>query len=574
MINFDLQIRDFPFDSQSQAAVEAWRNNTHAYGSNWPVVYFIHNDDSREAYIGETLNAGKRVAQHWQNTDRQKLKVIHIMTDETFNKSVILDLEAFLIKYVSADGKYKLQNGNGGLSNFNYYNRDRYEQNFQKIWDKLKELGLVQSGIADIENSDLFKYSPYKTLTDDQQVVLNKILYSINGYLKHGLVQSILVEGGAGTGKTILAVFLIKLLADVEQDTIEDLDSADTIDIGLLHSITGQGKKLKIGFVVPMQSLRKTLKKVFKTIRGLSEDMIISPLEIADKGPFDILVVDEAHRLRRRNALSQYPVYDRVNEKLGLPKTATELDWILACSESQILFYDKEQSVRPSDIKESAFTSILNNHSVTRLQLSSQLRCLGGDDYIAYVKSVLNGTADVPHGPFENYTIKFFDDVDEMVHQINLLDEECGLSCTVAGYAWKWKTKDQPATTSLHDIEIGQGYIWNRTYVDWINSHRLSNEVGCIHTVQGYDLNYVGVIFGPEIIYDRDHNRVEVVKDNYCDSLGKAVGNDAEALREYIINIYVTLMTRGIHGAYVYVCNPDLRNYLKRYFSTEEKSHL
>ena len=141
MISFNLKIRDFPFNSQSQATVEAWKDSAHAYGKNWPVVYFLHNDDTREAYIGETLNAGKRIAQHWQNTDRQKLKVIHIMTDETFNKSVILDLEAFLIKYVSADGKYKLQNGNGGLSNFNYYNRDRYEQNFQKIWDKLKELG-------------------------------------------------------------------------------------------------------------------------------------------------------------------------------------------------------------------------------------------------------------------------------------------------------------------------------------------------------------------------------------------------------------------------------------------------
>lgn len=567
MINFNLQIRDFPFNAQSQTAVELWQENSHAYGSNWPVVYFIHNDSTREAYIGETLNVGKRIAQHWQNPDRQRLKVIHIMTDETFNKSVILDLEAFLIKYISADGKYKLQNGNGGLSNFNYYDRDKYEKNFQKIWDKLKELGLVQSGIADIENSDLFKYSPYKTLTDDQQDVLNKILYSINGYLKHGIEQSILVEGGAGTGKTILAVFLIKLLADVEQEIVEeDLESADTIDRSLLHSIVNKEQKLKIGFVVPMQSLRKTLKKVFRTIRGLSEDMIISPLEIADRGPFDILVVDEAHRLRRRNALSQYPAYDKVNQKLGLPSDATELDWILNCSKSQILFYDKEQSVRPSDIKASVFANILSDHSVTRLKLSSQLRCLGGDDYIEYVKGVLHGTVSTPHGPFENFSLKFFDDVDEMVRQINRMDQEYGLSCTVAGYAWKWITKDLPVSTSVRDIDIGQGYMWNRTYVDWINSNRLPYEIGCIHTVQGYDLNYVGVIFGPEIVYDKDHNRVEVIKDKYCDNLGKAVGNDITALRDYIINIYVTLMTRGIHGAYVYVCDVDLSHYLQRFF--------
>ena len=103
MIHFNLQIKEFPFNEQSQAAIESWRSEQHEYGANWPVVYFIHNDKTREAYIGETLNAGRRAAQHWENTDRKRLKVIHIMTDETFNKSVILDLESFLIKHNHLD---------------------------------------------------------------------------------------------------------------------------------------------------------------------------------------------------------------------------------------------------------------------------------------------------------------------------------------------------------------------------------------------------------------------------------------------------------------------------------------
>ena len=138
------------------------------------------------------------------------------MTDDTFNKSVILDLESFLIKYVSADGKYELQNGNSGLSNFDYYSRNEYEQQFLKIWEKLKELGLVRKGIKDIEDSDFFKYSPYKSLTKDQGVVLDKILYFLTGYLKKGLECTLLVEGGAGTGKTIMAVYLLKLLCDLK----------------------------------------------------------------------------------------------------------------------------------------------------------------------------------------------------------------------------------------------------------------------------------------------------------------------------------------------------------------------
>ena len=304
MISFNVQIRDFPFNENSQGLIENWKNGKREYGSNWPVVYLIHNDDTKEAYVGETLNAGKRAAQHWQVSERQRLKTIHIMTDDTFNKSVILDLESFLIKYISADGKYKLQNGNAGLSDFDYYSRNEYEQQFQKIWDSLKELGLVQSGIADIEDSDLYKYSPYKSLTKDQEIVLKKILYFLAGYLKEDLQQTIVVEGGAGTGKTILAVFLLKLISDLQNNAYEKADTSEIqeADINSVQALISK-RQLKIGFVVPQQSLRETLKKVFRTIRGLPDDMIMTPAEAAKKAkddPFDLLVCDEAHRLKRR----------------------------------------------------------------------------------------------------------------------------------------------------------------------------------------------------------------------------------------------------------------------------------
>ena len=569
MINFNLQIKDFPFNAHSQVEIESWRSGQYEYGTKWPVVYIIHNDETKEAYIGETLNAGRRAGQHWENPERQKLKVIHIMTDATFNKSVILDLESFLIKYVSADGKYKLQNGNGGLADFDYYGREEYEHQFLKIWDALKELGLVQSGIADIENSDLYKYSPYKCLTDDQQKSLNKILYQFGGYLQHGMEQTVLVSGGAGTGKTILAVFLIKLLTDLSTNNYGTDDSSEGTDVRAVKPFLTASRPLKIGFVVPMQSLRQTLKSVFKTVRGLSDEMIFSPSEIpkaATNGKFDLLVCDEAHRLRQRKALAQYPVYDKNNELLGLPKDATELDWLVACSNMQVLFYDPDQSVKPSDLSVNQLNHTLGYRSVMKLYLTSQLRCLGGDDYIAYVKKVLNGKAEKPHGPFTNYDLRFYDDVDAMMDEINRLDRECGLSCCAAGYAWEWKTKDEPKNTEIRDIEIGRGYIWNRTGTDWINSDRLPYEVGCIHTLQGYDLNYIGVIFGSEITYNSDKNRVDIISSNYKDNLGRAVKGDMEALREYIIHIYVTLMTRGIRGCFVYVCDDALRDYLRPYF--------
>ena len=595
MISFNVRIRDFPFDENSQNLIETWKNGSKEYGSNWPVVYMIHNDDTKEAYIGETLNAGRRAAQHWQTEDRQRLKTIHIMTDDTFNKSVILDLESFLIRYISADGKYRLQNGNAGLANFDYYRRNEYEQQFRKIWDSLKELGLVQSSITDIEDSDLYKYSPYKSLTRDQQKVLDKILFFVYGYLKNDLEYSLVVRGGAGTGKTILAVFLLKLLTDLmsssgETDDELELNAQDRTAIRTLLS----GRKMKIGLVVPQQSLRETLKRVLPTVHGLSTNLIYSPREAAMAGkdaPFDLLICDEAHRLHRREGLAQYPGHDKTSQELGLDTNATELDWLIAVSRMQLLFYDPDQSVRPSDITGAMFEQTISQQNRYQLTLNSQLRCLGGEDYIKYIHEVLNYQGFNPdaaadfHGKtavmregasvfgvpspesFEGYSLKMYDDLDSMMDEINRLDQEEGLSCAVAGYAWKWVSQKHPDDPTVVDIPIGRGYIWNRTYTDWIHSDRKPNEIGCIHTVQGYDLNYVGVIFGPEIVYDTHTKRIEVIKKNYKDQLGKAVGDNEEALRAYVLNIYSTLLTRGIHGAMIYVCDPALREYLRKYFN-------
>ena len=396
------------------------------------------------------------------------------------------------------------------------------------------------------------------------------------------------MEGGAGTGKTILAVYLLKLLNDLKTNIYEDEDSEESVspEIRELRTLI-RNRDLKIGFIIPQQALRETLKKVFSKIYGMSASMVMTPLEAARAGkddPFDLLICDEAHRLQRRAALSQYASHDRTNQELGLPSDATALDWIVHSSRMQLLFYDSDQSVRPSDITPDIFQQIISRKSISRLKLNSQLRCLGGDDYIQYIHEVLDidgfghpavenvsgsvlreSSAPAPHGAFQDYILRLYDDLDEMMDEINRLDQKYDLCCGVAGYGWKWITKNEPKDTPLRDIPIGRGYIWNRTTTDWINSDRLPYEVGCIHTVQGYDLNYVGVIFGPEITYDKHTGRIEVIKSNYHDNLGKAVGNDIEALRKYILNIYATLLTRGIHGAFVYVCDLNLREYLRPY---------
>lgn len=131
------EINQLKFDKKTPAILK-----TKKYGTNWPVVYIIHNN--KEAYIGETNDASIRANQHLTNKVRKGLNQITIISDETFNKSSILDLESFLIKYMSADKKFKLQNSNNGLQNHNYYQREMYETKFREIWLKLKRKGLVQ----------------------------------------------------------------------------------------------------------------------------------------------------------------------------------------------------------------------------------------------------------------------------------------------------------------------------------------------------------------------------------------------------------------------------------------------
>ena len=530
------------------------------YGDNWPVVYIINNDT--EAYVGETVNASVRTNQHLQREDRRRLEDINIISDIDFNKSVILDLESFLIKHMSADGVFQLQNVSMGNQPHRYYQQDDYEKRFFEIWEQLQNKELAKNTIQYIENSDIFKYSPYKNLSIDQYRVATSIIESLVNSQEHNTHITTMVEGGAGTGKTVLAIYLMKILNEVGTNKIEinyDIDPG----YAYLYERLNQLNSMKIGLVVPMQSLRSTIKKVFKSMSSLKSSMVLSPVEVPKDRMYDLLIVDEAHRLRQRKALAQYPAFDKNNTLFDLGNEGTELDWILKSSKNQIFFYDSMQSVKPSDIDQSVFEDLKLKSNTQVLSLNSQFRCAGGNKYVTYIKRILSDNPPEQKIDFDGYDLKLFDDVDEMINAIKEKDQEFGLCRTVAGYAWKWISKND---TSAYDINIKQyHYRWNSVSQDWVNSDNSINEIGCIHTIQGYDLNYTGVIFGNEIQYDPAADEIIICKDNYFDRQGKTSLKNKDSLKEYILNIYRTLMTRGIRGTYVYACDENLRNYLKKY---------
>ena len=337
---------------------------------------------------------------------------------------------------------------------------------------------------------------------------------------------------------------------------------------------------LRVGYVVPTQSFRETLKKVFDGIQGLDSKMVLSPEDVANSGEglYDLLIVDESHRLRRRRALFNYGSYDKANEALELDKEATELDWILEKSWYQLFFYDSRQSVKPSDVEALRFFSLSRQEDTRNYKLTSQMRCKGGNDYIDYIHNILECQQEEMRTFGSSYELLLFEDVEDMVSAIKDKNNKMGLCRNMAGYAWPWKTLKMTLSKiqkeGLYDIKIenkyevnnAHKYIWNTTQKDWINSENSINEIGCIHTTQGYDLNYAGVIIGWEIDYDPINNIITVSKDMYQDSKGKEKV-DGKILHNYIKNIYTTLLERGMYGTYIYVCNESLRDYFKRFFT-------
>jgi len=576
--NFDLSIEvsdryDFDKNALDLINKNLWVKN------QWPLVYFIQNEATRVAYVGESTNFSIRIKNHLADPKKANaFNQISIIGSDKFNKSATLDIESKLIQYISSEDTYKLQNSNRGLINHNYYQQDLYKTLFKDIWGKLIKNKIVSKSLEEIENSVFFKYSPYKSLNEDQY---NSVLEIIEA-LTEKKSSKIFIKGSAGTGKTILATYLIKLLgSDVSDTNMDDFSDNEIQEINLIRAFKIKYPEAEIGFVVAMSSLRKTLQNVFRKIPELKSSIIISPSDTFKK-KYDLLIIDEAHRLRQYKNIGWMGVFKKNNQKLGLDNTGTELDWIIANSKNQIFFYDSAQSVKPSDIPSSNFDKLLNESDTIEIELKSQMRSNGGNDYITFVDDLLNIKRENKffYNP-EKYDIVVFDSMKDLYEQLSIKEEKFGLCRLVAGYSWPWlsdpKKKPKPDLNAI-DIEIdGVELQWNKTDKDWINSENAFNEVGCIHTTQGYDLNYTGVIFGEEISFNKVTKKIEVDKSKYFDKNGKRGLDDLEELKAYIINIYKTIMFRGIRGVYIYACDKKLREYFKEHipsYKSESKLRI
>lgn len=565
---FEAKIEQYSFDENGINNLKI--NSKH--GVDWPVVYILSGN--KEAYVGETQNAYDRMKQHFSNKKRKNLTKINLMQSDSFNKSAILDIENMLITHMHADGKFILQNSNGGQSKLhNYYQRSEYQNVFTEIWDKLKKLNLVEHSLFEVENSEIFKFSPYKDLTNDQYIVVEELLKLYSQAMQGTSRMDVIVNGGAGTGKSLIAIYFLNMIANILNNDYDFSDTEQYIDdesflnrADLIKAIKTYGND-KIGFVIAVPSFKDTVKKVFKSIKELRHIHVISPSE-ASRGDYDVLIVDEAHRLKRRHKLTNYGTHDNVNKSLGLPADSTELDWLkFKAKKMLILFYDGIQSIKESDVSKEDFDKINSDDYTHKLFLNTQLRVKGGDEYIDFARSLFSNSP-VKYKSQKGYDLKVYDDCYEMFEAIKSKNIEYkGLCRMLAGFSFYWRKKARDKKNikynQNYDFEIdGHYYCWNEDFnaSDFITNDKNIEKIGCIYTSQGHDLNYAGVIFGEDISYNPETKQIMYHPDKFIDTYSKS--SDINKTINNIINAYLVLLTRGVYGTYIYAVDKNLREYI------------
>lgn len=384
-------------------------------------------------------------------------------------------------------------------------------------------------------------------MLDEQKVVYENILDLSKKCQKDDKKRTIIVQGGPGTGKTVVA---INLLAD----------------------LTGEGQFVQ--YVSKNSAPRNVyLQKLKGVMRKSSVDNMFKGSGIYTEADHDIvhtILVDEAHRLNAKSGMFQNMGENQIKE-------------IIHAAKCTVFFIDESQRVTLSDIGKVAEIekwAKKEKSEVCMMELVSQFRCNGSDGYLAWLDDVLEirSTANYSKDDID-YDIRICDTPHEVYNIVIEKNKAPNHARILAGYCWNW-IKEGKNNSNIHDIKIGDFEMsWNlgnsQTYAI---DHTSVNEIGCIHTSQGLEFDYVGVIIGSDMRYKNNKIVTDFTKRARTDQSLKGIKkmykeNPLEAEKaadEIIKNTYRTLMTRGMKGCYVYCEDEGLRNYLKERISKSE----
>ncbi|MDO4168869.1 MAG: DUF2075 domain-containing protein [Lachnospiraceae bacterium] len=377
-------------------------------------------------------------------------------------------------------------------------------------------------------------------MIDDQKVVYEEIISLSQKCMQDNKKRTIIVQGGPGTGKTVVAINLLAELTSRNQ-FVQYVSKNSAPRNVYLKKLKGEMKKSSID-------------NMFKG-SGIYTD--------TQRNIVHTILVDEAHRLNAKSGLFQNMGENQIKE-------------IIHASLCSVFFIDESQRVTLKDIgrvEEIQKWAEEENSEIFYMELKSQFRCNGSDGYLAWLDHVLEIRETANYNMDDiNYDICICDSPNEMKDIIFQKNQSANRARILAGYCWNW-IKAGKNDSHVHDIQIDDFEMsWNlgntSTYAIDENS---VNEVGCIHTSQGLEFDYVGVIIGEDMRYENGHIVTDFTKRASTDSslrgikkLYKENRQKANQIADEIIkNTYRTLMTRGMKGCYIYCVDEGLKNYLK-----------
>lgn len=387
----------------------------------------------------------------------------------------------------------------------------------------------------------MLESNPEFNLIDDQKVIFEQIMELSRLCEKDGKKRVFIATGGPGTGKTVIAVNLLARLTQA----------------GVFAQYCSKNSAPRTVYASKLKGHRSksSVDNMFKG-SGAYVD--------APENAVGVILADEAHRL---------------NEKSGLygNQGVNQIYEIIRAARLSVFFIDESQRVTVKDIGsvgEIRQWAAANGAEVYEAELTSQFRCNGSDGYLAWLDDILE-IRDTANFNLEdvNYEFIVFDTPQEMREKVVERNRESNKSRILAGYCWNWP-KAGREDTNVHEIQIGNfGMSWNLDGGDaFAISPTSINEAGCIHTTQGLEFEYVGVIIGDDLRFENGHPVTDYTKrartDQSVKGLKKMEKEEPERARqladEIIKNTYRTLMTRGMKGCYVYATDLALREYLRR----------